>query len=46
MQVLKDRPVDPMQALVPCHQMPGPLEVYLSSKCGQSEAGRKLVQVS
>ena len=46
MQVLKDRPVDPMQALVPCHQMPGPLEVYLPSKCGQSEAGRKLVQVS
>ncbi|CAI8006132.1 Zinc finger ZZ-type and EF-hand domain-containing protein 1 [Geodia barretti] len=44
LMVLKDRPVDPMQALVPCHQMPGPLEVYLSSKCGQSEAGRKLVQ--
>ena len=45
LQVLKDRPVDPMQALIPCHLRPGPLEVYLPGRCEQGEASRKLVQV-
>jgi hypothetical protein len=44
LMVLKERAVDPMQALVPCHLLPGPLEVYIPSKCGEGEAGRKLVQ--
>jgi hypothetical protein len=44
LMVLKDRAVDPMQALVPCHITPGPLEVYLPEKCGHSETSRTLVQ--